>query len=57
MTRYFRGLLVGLLWGVLVGFILDKNDAPDISYGAVFLVLVFFAVMDLMRYAYNGEVD
>lgn len=57
MTRYFRGLTVGLLFGLLFGFILHDHNAPSIAFAVPAFMLVLMAGIEFLRWLDSGDVD
>jgi xanthosine utilization system XapX-like protein len=57
MTRYFRGLIVGLLWGLVYGAIMKEQDAPQIAYIVPVTMLAGMAVLEFVRWLDFGDLD
>jgi xanthosine utilization system XapX-like protein len=57
MTRYFRGLLVGLVWGLVYGLILREYNAPTVAYAVPISMLAGMAVIDFFRWIDHGDLD
>lgn len=57
MNRYFRGLIVGMVWGVVFGLILRNHDAPDVAYGVLLAALTGVGLLDLARWWVVGDLD
>lgn len=57
MTRYFRGLLVGMLFGLIFGQILHEYDAPPVAFAIPMAMLVLMACIEFMRWLDSGDLD